>query len=417
MATNHEVGSSNLSERAIFLEVKDAPEQCSGAFLLERKADNKRTQVRLKQKSTGQTSAKLPHVTGFLSVREAAHHLGISPSTVTRWCESGKLPAVAKPYGKTITYLISPTALEMLIHAEQQKKQSRERQGKHELSDNKKPHESFKQGWLAAMEKGLITGKPFSPNTINSYKANLEAFLAQHSELSVRTLQIALMSIGVHQYAKKARLYEALICFGKYLHRQGAIENTFFDEVRHFKPKRNLPAKRLTVNEESLEILLRACRTPLDRLSIIIPVCTGLRASEMCSLLWSDIDIEKRSLTVRLGKGNKTRRVGLSTLAIDALTEHLNALEGRQAGPVFINRIGKPMDRSGLRQRVERIGKDAGIPVSPHALRRAFVTINANKGRPLQMLQMACGHSDIKTTMSYCRTQEQEVIEAMKDWD
>jgi len=75
------------------------------------------------------------------------------------------------------------------------------------------------------------------------------------------------------------------------------------------------------------------------------------------------------------------------------------------------------MGRSGLLQRVERLGQLACVKVSPHALRRAFVTINANKGRPLVILQRSCGHSDIKTTMSYCLTAEQEVIEAMKGWD
>jgi integrase/recombinase XerD len=74
------------------------------------------------------------------------------------------------------------------------------------------------------------------------------------------------------------------------------------------------------------------------------------------------------------------------------------------------------MIRDGLLNRIRRIGKRAGVDVSPHALRRAFVTINANKGRSLVMLQMACGHSDIKTTRSYCKTSEEEMINAMKEW-
>jgi site-specific recombinase XerD len=49
-------------------------------------------------------------------------------------------------------------------------------------------------------------------------------------------------------------------------------------------------------------------------------------------------------------------------------------------------------------------------------MRPAFVTINANKGRSLVMLQMACGHADIKTTRDYCRTSEQEMDKAMQEW-
>jgi len=74
------------------------------------------------------------------------------------------------------------------------------------------------------------------------------------------------------------------------------------------------------------------------------------------------------------------------------------------------------MTRTDLYHRLHRLGRKVGVDVSPHMLRRAFVTINANKGRPLPMLQIACGHSDIKTTRNYCQTTEQEVIEAMKEW-
>jgi site-specific recombinase XerD len=55
--------------------------------------------------------------------------------------------------------------------------------------------------------------------------------------------------------------------------------------------------------------------------------------------------------------------------------------------------------------------------VNPHALRRAFVTINVKKGRPLRYLQIACGHNSIVTTETYCQTQEQEVVDAMKEWE
>jgi integrase/recombinase XerD len=74
------------------------------------------------------------------------------------------------------------------------------------------------------------------------------------------------------------------------------------------------------------------------------------------------------------------------------------------------------MTRDGLLNRIHKLGKRIGIDVSPHALRRAFVTINANKGRSLVMLQMACGHSDIKTTRSYCKTTEDEMIREMQQW-
>lgn len=57
-----------------------------------------------RQSSTKVQHAKVQHVGVFLSVKEVAARLGVTSITVTRWCESGKLPAIAKPYGKKTTY-------------------------------------------------------------------------------------------------------------------------------------------------------------------------------------------------------------------------------------------------------------------------------------------------------------------------
>jgi site-specific recombinase XerD len=101
-----------------------------------------------------------------------------------------------------------------------------------------------------------------------------------------------------------------------------------------------------------------------------------------------------------------------------ALTEYLGSrVEQSPEEYLFLKTNGKPMDRIGIACRLGKLSRKTGIPVTPHTLRRAFVTINANKGRPLPMLQIACGHSDITTTRSYCLTTEDETIEAMQSWD
>jgi hypothetical protein len=64
-----------------------------------------------------------------------------------------------------------------------------------------------------------------------------------------------------------------------------------------------------------------------------------------------------------------------------------------------LNDLGKQMDKDGLNHRIKRIGSLTGVTVTTHA-----------------MLQMACGHADIKTTRDYCRTSEQEMIKAMQEW-
>jgi integrase/recombinase XerD len=173
----------------------------------------------------------------------------------------------------------------------------------------------------------------------------------------------------------------------------------------------------LVDSEEQLQKVLNTCTKSLDRLIITMLSSTGLRASEFCDLKMKDINLEKGYLVVERGKGGKRRRVGMSGKVTEMLRAYLQKHPTNSPEDyVFKSRFGARMERDGLLNRVRRIGSLAGIEITPHVLRRAFVTINANKGRSLVMLQMACGHSDIKTTRSYCKTSEDEMIQAMKDW-
>jgi site-specific recombinase XerD len=113
----------------------------------------------------------------------------------------------------------------------------------------------------------------------------------------------------------------------------------------------------------------------------------------------------------------KSCPVGIQIKVIEALHSYLAYRPKVKEEWLLINRNGNRMDRFGIRNRLNRLGERTKVKVTPHALRRAFVRFNVNKGRPLVMLQIACGHNDIATIRSYCMTTEDETIEAMQAWD
>ncbi len=357
------------------------------------------------------SSTKLQHVgAGFLSVAQAAHALGISTISVTRWCESGKLPAIAKPYGRKVTYQISPQAIEFVLR--QQKAYTPAASKPKQVA---KPHSEYVNSWVKAMSKGLISGKAFSKRTIDDYLHYINLYFLRHSCISFNALKVELMRINPQSFSKRHHYYHAVVCLTKFLVHEQVLEEETLTQLKSLKPKRHLPPKRRTISEGELKDIAANCNSPINKALLILLSETGLRASECCNLLWSDVDLQSGILTVRLGKGNKTRRIGLSPNACEALKVYQFSLKAVKQF-VFINKNGKPIDRHSLYKRMDRLGEKVGVEVSPHALRRAFVTINANKGRPLQMIQKACGHSSITTTMGYCLTAEHEVIEAMKQW-
>lgn len=360
-----------------------------------------------------QTGTKVGHVLlGFLKPQEVANVLGVNKKTVLRWCETGKLAAVPQQYGGKTTYLVSPQAIEVLKSALAQKQcESRKKQIK-----TGQKHADFIKRWEKAMHSGLLIGRPFSPQTVAYYLDNVATFLQQYEKVSLKNLKSALLDIPAEQYGKKSKLFKALVSFAKFLIEEQALAPEFLDDVKKYRPVRHKPPKQNTVTEEELNKLLAACDTPVNKALVILLSSTGLRASECAALDLEDIDLDKGVLLVRLGKGNKTRKVGLNKVTLEALGEYLSHRPESRSSRLFLNSEGEEFNRFAIYNRLKWVGKKAAVPVAPHDLRRAFVTINANKGRSLVMLQLACGHSDIKTTRAYCKTTEEEVIDAMKDW-
>jgi site-specific recombinase XerD len=278
-------------------------------------------------------------------------------------------------------------------------------------------HREAIEPWKRAMASGTLSGKVFSPHTVKNYARYVDEYLAKYPQLTFDDFQTELELTPAESFGRRDKYFKAILCFARFLIREESLSQLFVDKAIAIQPKRHIPAKQASVNEEQLQQLLTASTNPLNRLIIHLLSSTGLRAAEFCALKYQDVNLAEGYLTVQRGKGGKRRRVGLPPSVHQLLTVHMNTLANQNPeASLFINILGQPMTRDGLLNRIRKLGQKIGISVSPHALRRAFVTINANKGRSLVMLQMACGHSDIKTTRSYCKTSEDEMIQAMKEW-
>lgn len=108
-----------------------------------------------------------------------------------------------------------------------------------------------------------------------------------------------------------------------------------------------------------------------------------------------------------LVKGDKTKRVVLVPIAVEAIDRHLGTARHRAAEYVFATRTGKPMDEPAAFRLIRRVAKAAGIPhhdaLSPHSLRHSYATALLSKGVPLADVQDAMGHADPRTTRRYDR--------------
>lgn len=151
----------------------------------------------------------------------------------------------------------------------------------------------------------------------------------------------------------------------------------------------------------------------------------GLRRDEVCNLSGDNFRQESgRWWLVFTGKGDKTRRVKLHDALYRSLAswcELRGLVIGSGSEPIFCNltKSGKPTGHglagSVIGRLVAELGGAAGIApktgkncLSPHDLRRTCARNAYDNGAPLPVIQTLLGHADIKTTMRYIGSTEND---------
>jgi integrase/recombinase XerC len=144
----------------------------------------------------------------------------------------------------------------------------------------------------------------------------------------------------------------------------------------------------------------------------------GLRVGEVVALELGDIELGARSgwVTVRMGKGNKTRRVPLSSGVCRALRAYLAVRPASGASVLFLSRSGNPLSARDVRRLVTRLAGRAGIEgrVTPHVLRHTFATRVLEMGADLATVAAILGHESVATTSRYLHPSEARLVEAVE---
>jgi integrase/recombinase XerD len=127
----------------------------------------------------------------------------------------------------------------------------------------------------------------------------------------------------------------------------------------------------------------------------------GLRVSEACTADIADLGGWRYQPTLQvLGKGDKPALIVLNPRTYQAIDQ---AIAGRAHGPLLLNRAQRRMQRHNAAAIIRRLATAAGIthPVTPHALRRSYITIGLLQGVSLREMQRAARHAKADTTVGY----------------
>ncbi len=159
------------------------------------------------------------------------------------------------------------------------------------------------------------------------------------------------------------------------------------------------------LNENSKRIDFLAKR---DQAILELLFASGLRASELISLNYSQIDFKDKTIRI-IGKGNKERVTHFTNVAKEALEDYTSSLRiillgnKEDKGYVFLNKKGEKLTERGLEYIVSDCAKKCSFPlhVHPHMFRHSFATELVNNGADLRVVQELLGHESVSTTSIY----------------
>ncbi len=287
------------------------------------------------------------------------------------------------------------------------------------------------EGRLGDFLHFLATVRNLSPNTVRSYRCDLEGFLSwcdrtgtDPAALGPSDVRAYLGELRRARYAGRtvSRRLSALRTFYDWLGREGVVEGNVAAAASSPRTGRPLPE---VLDDDQASALIAAADTSTpeglrDRAQAELMYASGARIAEVAHLSVGDVDLGAGGVRL-FGKGSKERLVPLYPAACRAVGAYLRdgrpALAARGAhasDALFLSSRGNPMGADALRVRFERLAALAGLPssVTPHAMRHTFATELLSGGADLRSVQELLGHASISTTQVYTHLSVDRLKEA-----
>jgi integrase len=182
--------------------------------------------------------------------------------------------------------------------------------------------------------------------------------------------------------------------------------------ISRLLPEENVKERILTAQEE--EKLLSISNEYLKPI-IITALHTGMRKTEILTLLWSNVDLSNGIITIDQTntKSKKMRRVPINSVLKTLLYEQ--KLKTGSSEYVFLSQNGTPYKfHYCLNNAFRGACKKAGINgFRFHDLRHTAATRMVEAGASIVAVSKILGHSDIKMTMRYSHP-ENSLVQALE---
>jgi Site-specific recombinase XerD len=247
----------------------------------------------------------------------------------------------------------------------------------------------------------LANGK--SKNTVKMYSYVSEKFLEfigyDKSRINLETVERYKEYLVIERGYSKSSVY---------LHIR-ALESFFsflgLNELSKLKPPKRPQRVPTYLTDEDVRALIRNAESLRDKVIIEMLAYTGVRVSELCHLRISDIDLTRKSIRIRSGKGDKDRIVLFKDNILTDLNLYIHEIKSQnpKAEFLFPTKKSKYISPISVERIIRKLAKSAGMDkkVTPHVLRHTFATSLLRNGADIRIIQVLLGHSSISTTQIY----------------
>lgn len=247
------------------------------------------------------------------------------------------------------------------------------------------------QGWL--ISTGRQDGGKYSPKTVNSYLV-------------------------------------AVTNFYEFVKRQGLVASNPFKEIKRMRIDKKLP--RNLLKEDQMNLFLEklgrydeedSLKTKITRYKVHVVAellyATGIRISEAAHLRPEDINFIKSTITVKEGKGGRTRTAWLNDYAKEVLGLYVEQMRelvfnewNERNGTLFGVRwqsFEKTVNRV-----LKKTAKELGFPgVTPHSFRHAVGYHLLRAGCNIRYIQEILGHKLLRNTEIYTQVDKEDLKEVL----
>jgi site-specific recombinase XerD len=277
--------------------------------------------------------------------------------------------------------------------------------------------ERFTKVWIEKLEIELHARK-YSPKTIASYVHYNKAFCrtVRKGPEDIRHEDVK----GYLAYLDKSRDLSAAsvnlaISALKFFYTEVLKKDVAWEQCRRPRHDKRLPA---VLSGREITMMLNCEKNPKHRLLLMLAYSSGLRVSEVVTLKKNSVDVSRKLILVRSGKGRKDRYTLLSERAAKFLEDYCTLYDidgwlfpGLPSGRHLSIRSAQNIFNKALEK--AHIQKQLSI----HSLRHTFATHLLEKGTDIKYIQELLGHASVRTTERYTHVARRHVLRIQSPLD